>query len=161
MFDRKNQSVLSQHYNKLIEHESDEDDGDFITLKRADHNLDDTIPQVPHELSKRKQNMGNAKRKVITGGLPKKLIFDEEGDPHEMYELEDGEQWFQEKGGLEGIKTEGNKFAEGERARMKATDVVDKEEAREKKREKKRKRKEKEQTVSLLNRKLSQLLMTW
>ncbi|KIL68387.1 hypothetical protein M378DRAFT_21908 [Amanita muscaria Koide BX008] len=146
MFDRKNQSVLSQHYNKLIEHESGDDD-DFITLKRADHNLDDTIPHVAHELSRRKQNLGNAKRKVLTGGLPKKLIFDEEGDPHEMYELEDGEQWFQEKGGLEGIKTEGEKFAEGERAKMKATDAVDKQEAREKKREKKRKRKDKERAT--------------
>ncbi|KAK2460753.1 hypothetical protein APHAL10511_007223 [Amanita phalloides] len=146
MFDRKNQSVLSLHYNKLIEHEhNDADDGDdFITLKRADHDLDDTIPDMSGELSNRKRKLGTAKRKILTGGLPKKFIFDDEGQAHELYEVKDEEQWTQRRGGLEGIRAEGRKFAEGEREKMKTSDVFDKHEAREKKREKKRKRKEKE-----------------
>ncbi|KAJ2232129.1 ATP-dependent RNA helicase dbp4 [Coemansia sp. RSA 1722] len=55
MFARKNAGVLTDHYQKLIEHEGDNDDGngngngqadsdddnDFITLKRADHALTD------------------------------------------------------------------------------------------------------------------------
>ncbi|KAF8635697.1 hypothetical protein AX15_000322 [Amanita polypyramis BW_CC] len=148
MFERKNQNVLSKHYNKLIEHELDDNDNeDFITLKRADHGLDDSIPEVANELSRRKLRMGNAKRKVLTGGLSQKLVFDDEGEAHELYEMEDGERWIQDKGGVEGIREEGQKFAAGEREKMRTTDVVDKQEAREKKHEKKRKRKEREQTM--------------
>ncbi|KAJ7730205.1 hypothetical protein B0H14DRAFT_3899306 [Mycena olivaceomarginata] len=41
MFERKNQNVLSAHYSKLIEGDGDDDDEEeFITLKRADHELD-------------------------------------------------------------------------------------------------------------------------
>ncbi|PFH53473.1 hypothetical protein AMATHDRAFT_137554 [Amanita thiersii Skay4041] len=149
MFERKNQSVLSEHYNKLIDHDSDNNgEDDFITLKRADHDLDESVHQAGgNDSSKRKLKMGKAKRTILTGGLPQKFVFDDEGKPHQMYELEDGDQWFKEKGGLDGIQEEGQKFAQGERAKMKDADVIDKQEAREKKREKKRKRKEKEHVV--------------
>ena len=150
MFERRNQNVLSQHYTRLIDHESDDgDDGDdFITLKRADHGLDDTIPGVANELSNRKLKMGTAKRKIIAGGLAKKLIFDDEGEAHELYAVKDGERWLQERLGPEGAKAEGRKFAEEEREKMKAVDVIDKQEARSKRLEKKRKRKEKDKAVS-------------
>lgn len=144
MFERKNQNILSEHYSKLIEHESgDDEDDDFITLKRADHELEDDSLD-PADLSKRKQKLGNAKRAIVKNGVATKLVFDDEGKPHELYELADAEDWFKSKGGLAGVKEEGQKFAEDERGKMKVTDLVDKEEAREKKREKKRKRKEKE-----------------
>lgn len=149
MFERKNQNILSEHYSKLIDHEPDHDDGDdFITLKRANHDLPDSGPLDSSDLSKRKLKMGNAKRAIAKNGLGKKLVFDEEGNPHELYEMADPEDWYKEKGGLEGVKAEGKKFAEGERGRMRVADAVDKEEAREKKREKKRKRKDKENGVS-------------
>ena len=45
---------------------------------------------------------------------------------------------------MDGVMMEGVKYAEGERTKMKETDLVDKEEAKAKKREKKRKRKERE-----------------
>lgn len=144
MFERKNQNVLSQHYNKLIDHEPDDSDDDFITLKRADHDLGGDIPDISNELSNRKLKMGTAKRKILTGGLAKKLVFDDEGEAHELYEVEDGERWLQERRGPEGAKEEGQKYAEGEREKMKVTNVIDKQEARSKKLEKKRKRKEKE-----------------
>lgn len=171
MFERKNQNILSEHYSKLIAHDSGSDsDDDFITLKRADHDLDDPpsnvdpnrnpINSITHttsfeqdlkaNLSKRKQKMGKAKRAIATGGVNTKLIFDDEGKAHQLYELEDGEKWFEERGGLVGAQEEGRKFAEGERTKMKVADVVDREEAREKKREKKRKRKERERAVSVL-----------
>ncbi|TFK67648.1 ATP-dependent RNA helicase dbp-4 [Pluteus cervinus] len=149
MFGRKNQNILSEHYSKLIEHEAEEDDGDdFITLKRADHNLNENSAFDVDDISKRKMKMGKAKRMIATGGLSKKTIFDEEGRPHEVYEMEDAEEIYHSKGGLEGVKEEGNKFAEEERGKMKVADVVDKEEAREKKREKKRKRKDRERTAT-------------
>ena len=47
-----------------------------------------------------------------------------------------------------GRQEEGRKYAEGEREKMKVTNVIDKQEARSKKLEKKRKRKEKEKAVS-------------
>ncbi|EDR10552.1 uncharacterized protein LACBIDRAFT_248227, partial [Laccaria bicolor S238N-H82] len=149
MFERKNQNVLSEHYSKLIDHEPMSDDGDdFITLKRADHGLEDKTPTYDaSELSKRKLKLGRAKRTIAKGGLSTKLVFDDEGKPHELYEMADPDAWFEGTGGLAGAKEEGKKFAEGERGKMKVADVVDKEEAREKKREKKRKRKDKEKAV--------------
>jgi ATP-dependent RNA helicase DDX10/DBP4 len=98
--------------------------------------------------------MGKAKRAIVTGGVNTKLVFDDEGKPHQLYELEDGEKWFEERGGLIGAQEEGKKFAEDERTKMKVADVADREEAREKKREKKRKRKEREKNVSVLPRRL-------
>ncbi|KAF9463268.1 ATP-dependent RNA helicase dbp-4 [Collybia nuda] len=148
MFERKNQNILSEHYSKLIDHESDDGDEDFITLKRADHDLSDGGEIERENLSKRKLKLGNAKRAIVKNGVAKKLVFDEEGVPHELYEMGDAEDWFKSKGGLAGAKEEGIKFAEGERGRMKVADIVDKEEAREKKREKKRKRKDKEKGVA-------------
>ncbi|KAJ2806256.1 ATP-dependent RNA helicase dbp4 [Coemansia furcata] len=46
MFARKNAGVLTDHYQRLVDHsggnnDDDDDDADFITLKRADHALSD------------------------------------------------------------------------------------------------------------------------
>ncbi|KAJ7757113.1 P-loop containing nucleoside triphosphate hydrolase protein [Mycena metata] len=149
MFERKNQTVLSEHYSKLLEAGNDDgDEDDFITLKRADHDLTGLdLPDEALDISKRKQRMGKAKRTLLTGGLGHKLVFDEEGNPHELYEMADGGEFIKAKGGLEGVTAEGRKFAEGEVGKMRVTNVLDKEEAREKKREKKRKRKEREKEV--------------
>ena len=160
MFERRNQNILSDHYKKLVDHTVDEPPGDddadgFITLKRANHDLPDDgghdgdRPDVHVEnLSKRKTKLGKAKRALVKyGGLSRKMVFDEDGKPHEVYEMANADQFY--KDGIEGAKEAGKKFAEGERGRMKERDLVDKEEARGKKREKKRKRKEREKAVRL------------
>lgn len=167
MFERKNLNILSKHYSKLISHDGASDSEDeFITLKRADHELEDLnsnhqTTALAHNdkytttfqedlaanISKRKLKMGKAKRAIATGGVNTKLIFDDEGKAHQLYELQDGEKWFEERGGLVGAQEEGRKFAEGERTKMKITDNVDREEVRAKKREKKRKRREWERAV--------------
>lgn len=154
MFQRKNQNVLSTHYSKLIEHDAFGNDGDaeeddFITLKRADHDLPETLKALDpaQEISKRKQKLSRAKKLIATGGSNHKLIFDDEGKPHEIYELADADDWMNDKGGAEGARQEGQRFAEEERAKIKLTDVIDKAEAREKKKEKKRKRKDQERMV--------------
>lgn len=146
MFERKNQGVLSEHYSKLIDHgAADDDDDEFITLKRADHDLsDEDAPKDPGDLSKRKLKLGRAKRAIAKNGISTKLVFDEEGEGHELYELAEADDWYKSKGGLTGVQEEGKKFAEDERGKMKLADIMDKEVAREKKREKKRKRKERE-----------------
>ncbi|KAJ7093905.1 P-loop containing nucleoside triphosphate hydrolase protein [Mycena belliarum] len=150
MFERKNQNVLSAHYAKLLDAGDDDPDGedDFITLKRADHDLAGMdLPDEAADVSKRKQRMGKAKRTMLEGGLGHKIIFDEEGNPHELYEMEEAGRWMEQKGGLRGVTQAGLKFAEGEMGKMRVANVLDKEEAKEKKREKKRKRKEREKAA--------------
>ncbi|KAJ7057159.1 P-loop containing nucleoside triphosphate hydrolase protein [Mycena amicta] len=145
MFERRNQNVLSEHYAKLLDGADEDEDEDFITLARADHELDVQPPDTNADLSKRKQRMGRSKRAIMEGGLGHKIVFDDEGRPREVYEMEDAREWIEGRGGIEGVKEAGEKFAEGERGKMKEATVLDKEEAREKKKEKKRKRKEREQ----------------
>jgi ATP-dependent RNA helicase DDX10/DBP4 len=55
MFERKiNRGAFSEHYNKLVDHTSEASvsDEDFITLKRADHNLPSTSVTPLHIASK-------------------------------------------------------------------------------------------------------------
>ncbi|KAJ3849973.1 P-loop containing nucleoside triphosphate hydrolase protein [Lentinula lateritia] len=147
MFERKNQDVLSQHYSKLIDQDVASDEDDFITLRRADHDLVDVpLKEVALEnLSKRKNKLGKAKRTILLNApITKKIVFDDSGVGREAGEVADAEDWVKESGGLEGVVKEGNKYAEAERGKMKIADVLDKHDAREKKKEKKRKRKERE-----------------
>ncbi|KIJ63585.1 hypothetical protein HYDPIDRAFT_29379 [Hydnomerulius pinastri MD-312] len=150
MFERKNQNILSEHYSKLIDHgDAADDDDDFITLKRADHDLpnsNDHEDPDAENLSKRKLKLSKTKRAIAKyGQLGHKLIFDDEGNPHEIYEMVDPEEFY--KHGVESVKEAGRTFAEGEKGKLQTADVVDKQEAKEKKKEKKRKRKEREQGI--------------
>jgi ATP-dependent RNA helicase DDX10/DBP4 len=152
MFERKNQNILSEHYTKLVDHSEDplgerDEEEDFITLKRADHTLEDdgqeTLPES-EALSKRKLKAAGSKKAMLKfKGVGTKLIFDEEGQAHSLYEMQDDEGFHQ--GDALGA---GREFAENERNRLKEADVHDKELAKEKKREKKRKRKVRESEVS-------------
>ena len=152
MFNRKNQSVLSEHYTKLIDHSADgageDDDDDFITLKRADHALAENDTSSTFELSKRKVKMGQSKKAMLKfHGLGEKLVFDEEGRGHEVYEMRDVDEEFKGKDILEAARD----FAEDERGKLKQADMQDKQEAREKRKEKKRKRKERENEVRIIS----------
>ncbi|KAM0750297.1 DEAD-domain-containing protein [Meredithblackwellia eburnea MCA 4105] len=146
MFNRKSQTILSDHYSKLIDREGNSgldedskgDSDDFITLKRRDHALESAPLPVNYEISKRKLKMGQSKKALLaTRGNPTKLVFDDEGESHAIYELA-GEEDFKKDGDA---KEQQRKFVESEAGRLKAADVLDKERAKEKKREKKRKRK--------------------
>ncbi|KAI0634181.1 DEAD-domain-containing protein [Trametes polyzona] len=143
MFERKNQNILSEHYNKLVDHGAgDSDDDEFITLKRADHELEGDAA-VEHDFtSKRKQKLALSKKALAKSG-PKghKLVFDDEGNAHELYEMKDASEVFRD---ADEVREAGRQFAESERGKLQQADVVDKAEAKEKKREKKRKRKERE-----------------
>ncbi|KIJ41893.1 hypothetical protein M422DRAFT_171714, partial [Sphaerobolus stellatus SS14] len=147
MFERKNQNILSEHYTKLVDHDDDllgpgEEEDEFITLKRADHDLEGPAaePLSSEPVSKRKLKEVMSKKAMLKyKGVGKKLVFDDEGNPHELYELVDDKD-FRAGNPLE----EGKRFAESERAKLSQADVMDKEEAKDKKREKKRKRKERE-----------------
>lgn len=150
MFGRKNQDVLTQHYDKLVDRDAGDDDDDFMTLKRVDHELpdEDAVPLVhikEDNLSHRKAKLGNAKKTILLhASTSKKLVFNDDGEARVANAVADADEWVKEKGGMEGVMQEVAKYAEDGRSKLKVADVVDKEEAKEKKREKKRKRKERE-----------------
>lgn len=150
MFERKNQNILSEHYNKLIDRdEGDNSEDDFITLKRADHDLEDAaLPESDH-ISKRQTKMAISKKALAKGG-PRgtKLIFDDDGQAHELYELKTAEELI---GGADEVSEARKRHAEEESTKLKQADVTDKAEAKEKKQERKRKRKEREREVSQVN----------
>ena len=146
MFGRKNQTILSSHYNKLVDQETSHtsgsnagdkhDDDDFFSLKRANHDLPTDI--VEHsDLSKRKIRMMKSKKALAKGG-PRgtKLVFDNDGQAHAVYEFKDVKDVDVDRDGAEFMKKEIGK--------MQRADVDDRVVAKEKKRERKRKRKEKE-----------------
>ncbi|KAL5639723.1 hypothetical protein ACGC1H_006344 [Rhizoctonia solani] len=157
MFERKNQGILSEHYTKLVNHEDNEvdQDDDFIILKRANHDLSDDesrtaqqpslLNKIDHEdISQRKLKIGQSKRAMLkykSGGT--KLVFDDEGGAHPLYEMQDDAAFKQEAGG--DIIGAGKAYVDQVRTKMRDEDMVDKTEAREKKKEKKRKRKAREQ----------------
>ena len=144
MFGRKNQTILSSHYNKLVEQdetsglnpEDNDDDEDFFSLKRADHDLPTDL--VGHsDLSKRKIRMMKSKKALAKAG-PRgtKLVFDDDGQAHQLYEFKDMKDIDVERDGAE--------FMEKEIGKMQRADLDDKAVAKEKKKERKRKRKERE-----------------
>jgi ATP-dependent RNA helicase DDX10/DBP4 len=158
MFERKNQGVLSEHYKKLVDHSADLEDNsddDFITLKRADHelpgmgdsNISTPLPES-ESVSKRKLKMGQSKRAMLKyKSQPTKLIFDEDGNARQAYEIASGEDFLSK--GKESVRTAGEEHAKAERKRLAEADVIDREQAKERRREKKRKRKEREHVVSI------------
>jgi ATP-dependent RNA helicase DDX10/DBP4 len=169
MFERRNQNVLSEHYSKLITEEGDEEkpdenadadeDDDFLSVKRVIE-VDEELPEDMRDAavvnakvieglgekpivvdSKRREKLLKSKKKLLKlKGHGTKLVFDEEGNPHEIYELED-EEAFQARGTAEEQR---QRFLEEEVKRVAAADVDDKQLAKEKKREKKEKRKARE-----------------
>lgn len=161
MFERKNQTLLSEHYNKLVEHEDDSDD-DVFTLARVNHDLSGgedsdaesagpsarsrsgSAPLISSEdLSKRKLKAASTKKGLLKmRPAPTKVVFEDDGTARDFYKA--GERAEQEAGNEE----ERRKFFEQEKERMKEADVIDRQVAREKRRELKRKRKEREREVS-------------
>ncbi|KYK61354.1 ATP-dependent RNA helicase DBP4 [Drechmeria coniospora] len=166
MFERQNQDVLSSHYSKLVANEGakagdgDSDDDDFLAVKRRlnDQDLDDVIKQgnagssakvitglggdEPYVIdSKRREKALQSKKKMLKfKGNPTKLVFDDEGNSHAIYELQ-GEEDFKQEGPADEQR---QKFVESESARVREADVDDKELARQRKREKREKRKARE-----------------
>lgn len=140
------------------------DEGDFLAVKRripaegedADtegaENDDPTAPKgkVIHLAgasqpliidSNRREKLLKSKKKLLNFmDKGKKLIYDDEGNAHEMYELED-EDDFRAKGLPEKQR---QKFLDAERDAVAQADVLDKAAAKAKRREKARKRKERE-----------------
>ncbi|UNI16788.1 RNA helicase [Purpureocillium takamizusanense] len=164
MFERQNQDVLSSHYSKLVldgakQAQDDSDDDDFLAVKRRlnDEDLDKEAgkghiggAKVIHGLggeepfvvdSKRREKALQSKKKMLKyRGNPSKLVFDEDGNAHEIYELQNEEE-FKQQGPVDELRQQ---FVESESARVREADVDDKQLARQRKREKREKRKARE-----------------
>ncbi|KAG6006680.1 ATP-dependent RNA helicase dbp4 [Claviceps maximensis] len=96
--------------------------------------------------SKRREKALQSKKKMLKfKGNPTKLVFDDDGNSHEIYELQDEED-FKNEGPADEQRT---KFMESEAARVREADVDDKQLARQKKREKREKRKARERGETL------------
>ncbi|RPA71482.1 DEAD-domain-containing protein [Ascobolus immersus RN42] len=168
MFNRKNQNILTDHYQSLTTTNSitgilnthnasdsndSSDDEDFLKVKRvgypelpSEHAPDLKILHIPGAApiaidSKRREKLLHSK-KELAKLKPKgtKLIFDDEGTAHPLYELENLDDF--SKAGT--AQEQREKFVDAERERVKVEDEVDRELAKQKRREKKEKRKRRE-----------------
>lgn len=139
MFGRKNQTVLSEHYLNITKSNAqEEEDEDFMTVKRQNHKLNEAqLPELTVPTSKRSLKKALSKKASLSSkGNATKMVFDDDGTAHPVYELE-GEEEFHKKGSAESQKKE---FLEKESKVMAAVDSDDKKLAKEKRQEKKRKR---------------------
>ncbi|KAL6912896.1 hypothetical protein ACHAP8_007709 [Fusarium lateritium] len=157
MFERTNQDVLSSHYNKLVLDGDDEgDEEDFLSVKRVlrDGDLDDEANNAYKSTakiidglggeepfvvdSKRREKALKSKKKMLKfKGNSTKMVFDDDGNAHAVYELRDEDDFVGEGPAEE----QRRKFVEDETSRVREADVDDKALAKQKRREKKEKRK--------------------
>ncbi|KAG7005068.1 ATP-dependent RNA helicase dbp4 [Physcia stellaris] len=169
MFQRTNRDILSESYSRLVNdgetgQEADTteaDDGAFLTVKRTihpdsegDNESAETAPptstakvlpglsKTPMVIdSKRKEKLLKSKKKLLKlRSKGTRLVFDDQGHPHEIYDLENETQ-FKERGPADAQKAQ---FLLAEQERLRDADVSDKQAAKLKKREKKAKRKARE-----------------
>ncbi|KKY35813.1 putative atp-dependent rna helicase dbp4 [Diaporthe ampelina] len=158
MFDRTNQDVLSSHYRKMVERgsESDGDEEEFMVVKRVmkDEDLDKAAQSGDHGQakvvdfggneplvidSKRREKLLKSKKKLLKyKGHPQKLVFDDDGKAHPVYELMD-EHEFRQQGSVEELRRQ---FVDHETDKVQEADVEDKELAKQRKKEKRIRRKE-------------------
>jgi len=168
MFERRNQDVFADHYAKLVNDdnggpEDDADDAeennDFLSVKRrlsAASSIDsesegneiaqksrtskDGKKLVIVDLKRKEKLLKSKKQLMKLKEKGKKIVFDEEGNPHQIYELEDENQ-FRQRGPIDDQKA---RFLEAEQERLQTADVADKHAAKAKKIEKREKRKARE-----------------
>lgn len=158
MAERQNQDVLSSHYRKLVDHDGSDEEDDFLSVKRVlnDDDLDGTaagpkeeIPKVVKigtkaELiidSKRREKLLSSKKKLLKFmDGPTKLVFDDQGNSHQLYELQD-EEAFKQEGPAEALR---EKFVSTEATKVAEADVEDKQLAKQRRKEKRDRAKQRE-----------------
>ncbi|CAB60250.1 ATP-dependent RNA helicase dbp4 [Schizosaccharomyces pombe] len=139
IFERKNQDVLAAHRQRLVEVNSDEDDGDFLQVKRVDHDLPEETGERFNANSKRKEKMASSKKAMLKyKKSADKVYFDDEGNAIPFYAM-NTEDTFQKAGDPAALIA--SHLAE-ERKALEKADITDKETVRQKQLEKKRRRQE-------------------
>jgi len=161
MIERQNQSVLAEHYrNLIIEDATSDDETDFLKVKRTgyssseesndDDKEDDSKPKPKTIVagldgkeividSKRREKLLTSKKKLAALKTKStKMRFDDDGEAHAVYELQD-ESGFRASGPAEEQR---KKFLLEEEQKVKVADVEDRDLAKRKKKEKKEWRKQ-------------------
>jgi ATP-dependent RNA helicase DDX10/DBP4 len=171
MAERQNQDVLSSHYRKLLGEDDEpasDDDADFLSVKRvladdaqidaaaggdAAHPIPTTEPKVVKlgnsELiidSNRREKLLKSKKKLLKYmDKGSKLVFDDDGVAHPVYELQD-EDDFAQQGPAAALRQE---FVAAESEKVKEADVGDKQAAKLRRREKRERQKARERGEEL------------
>ncbi|KAK3337839.1 ATP-dependent RNA helicase dbp-4 [Neurospora tetraspora] len=166
MAERQNQDVLSSHYRKLLGEDQTEDneEDDFLSVKRVlddDAALDDaagnaisgTNPDGTAKVVKlgknaelvidshRREKLLKSKKKLLKYmEKGQKLVFDDEGNAHPIYQLQDEED-FQKEGDAKELR---QKFVESEATKVKEQDIEDKLLVKQRRKEKKERAKARE-----------------
>ncbi|KAF3936050.1 hypothetical protein ABW20_dc0102076 [Dactylellina cionopaga] len=155
MFERQNQNIFTSHYTGMVRQDDEEADGednneDFLAVKGhgygsdADEGAGGTAKSQsgPKYIqihgkepmlvdSKRREKLATSKKALLKyKGKGTKLIFDDDGEAHALYEFED-EEGFKKAGDAEEQR---GKFLEEEKKRVSAADEEDKGLAKEKRR---------------------------
>jgi ATP-dependent RNA helicase DDX10/DBP4 len=159
MTERTNQDILSGHYRKLIQ-DQDEEDAEFFDVKRriaggpsaqdsgASDDGEFTGPKYV-DLGGQKLAIDSNRREKLLKSKKKlarlkekgtKLVFDDDGVAHAIYELRD-EDAFRKEGPVDDLREQ---FVTAEAVRAREADEDDKALAKEKRREKRQKRKARE-----------------
>ncbi|KAL5036436.1 ATP-dependent RNA helicase dbp4 [Batrachochytrium dendrobatidis] len=148
MFEKKNLTVLSEHYAKLknqSESDTNDDEQDFLQIKRANHDIDDkdisshaSAQEITH-----RQRLKLKKKALAQLGLSKKVIFDEEGNPVNAFQMETLDEF--EKS--QDIASRQKGYIETSTAAMKEADEMDRIVHRAKLAERKRTQKQKEKNL--------------
>jgi ATP-dependent RNA helicase DDX10/DBP4 len=148
--------------NEAVSHADADEDNDFLSVKRIMLVDDDSSSEEDEAIaaagpttkviagigkepividSKRREKLLKSKKNLLKfKEKGTKLVFDDEGMPHQMYELED-EDDFHQRGSAEAQRA---KFLEEEAARVRDADLTDKQLAKQKRKEKREKRKARE-----------------
>ncbi|KAF3935705.1 hypothetical protein ABW19_dt0208113 [Dactylella cylindrospora] len=160
MFERQNQNIFTPHFTEMVRHSEGGDgdkDEDFLAVKghgygtdsEASGNESDNLKDGPKYIqvhgkepmlvdSKRREKLATSKKAMLKyKGKGTKLVFDEEGEAHAIYEFED-EEAFRNAGDAEEQRS---KFVAAEKEKVSAADMEDKTLAKEKKRAKKERQK--------------------
>ncbi|KAK4238667.1 P-loop containing nucleoside triphosphate hydrolase protein [Achaetomium macrosporum] len=167
MAERQNQDVLSTHYRKLLGEDNpsdaadanDDEEADFLSVKRVlngDAQLDaaaggDRPTEQPKVVklgkselvidSHRREKLLKSKKKLAKYmEKGSKLVFDDDGNAHPIYELQ-GEEDFEREGPAEQLRRE---FVAAEMARVQEADVTDKQLAKQRRKEKRERQKARE-----------------
>ncbi|KAJ3168309.1 ATP-dependent RNA helicase dbp4 [Geranomyces variabilis] len=158
MFAKKNLTILSDHYKALKASDSDDEaeaeslvaarepsgDDDFLTLKRADHEIDELPGAAPPAESLTHRQILKARAKELKQrGLGTKLYFDEDGKPMPAFEMEKLSDFVKK----EDLETRHKKYIDAQIKDMSEVDQVDKEVARQKLKERKKELKMKERAL--------------
>ena len=122
MFQKKNSTVLSKHYNDLKEESGDDQEEDLLTLVRKNHDLDLNEPSLASIQETSHKELLKTKRKELKKlGLGQKVIFDDDGNAINAFELESVKEFMKTD-----LNSKKEQYLTEKSLEMKNADILDK-----------------------------------